>query len=56
MGFKVSSYTSANKLIVDFRPNEFDLLLTDIQMPEMGGYELYRKLHDVDSAMKVCAL
>lgn len=25
--------------------NRFDLVLTDIQMPEMNGFELYEKIH-----------
>ncbi|MGE5315899.1 MAG: response regulator [Acidobacteriota bacterium] len=30
-----------------------DLVITDLGMPEMSGEDLYRKLHEVDPAMKV---
>jgi FixJ family two-component response regulator len=40
----------------DFRAGEYLLLLTDISMEGMGGYDLYNKLHDIDNNLKVCFL
>lgn len=55
-GFKVTTSVNASKTVDDFKANEYSLLLTDIQMPQMNGYELYRKLHEIDAKMKVCFL
>lgn len=35
-----------------FEKNHYDLILTDIQMPEMGGVELTRKIRSSPSAVK----
>ena len=36
--------------------NPFDMLLTDIQMPEMDGYMLASTLRDLDSTLPILAL
>jgi len=38
----------------NFKPDIYDLLLLDIKMPNMTGFELYRKLKEIDSKVKVC--
>lgn len=53
-GFKVTISASGDEAIQNFKSNEFDLLLTDIKMPNMGGYELYRELRVLDPRIKVC--
>lgn len=30
------------------------MLLLDINMPQMNGFELYKKLNQIDSEVKVC--
>ncbi|MDQ3967808.1 MAG: response regulator [Thermoproteota archaeon] len=37
-----------------FKENWFDLLLLDIKMPKISGFELYRRLKKIDSKPKVC--
>jgi YesN/AraC family two-component response regulator len=32
----------------------YDLLLIDIKMPKMNGFELYKKIMKIDSRPKVC--
>jgi two-component system, OmpR family, response regulator ChvI len=34
--------------------NVYDLLLLDIKMPKMNGFELYRELEKIDNKTKVC--
>ncbi|MGC2570408.1 MAG: response regulator [Candidatus Nitrosopolaris sp.] len=40
--------------IIEFKPNFYDLLLTDIQMPHMNGFELSEKILAIDINVKVC--
>ena len=38
-GHTVSTYTSTKEAFEDFKINEYDLVITDMEMPEMGGQE-----------------
>ena len=55
-GFTVTTNFSALKVMENFKEKEFSLLLADIQMPAMSGYDLYRKLYQIDPKIKVCFL
>jgi CheY-like chemotaxis protein len=37
----------------NFRPGLYDLLLIDIAMPKMNGFELYDKIRELDKKVKV---
>jgi DNA-binding response OmpR family regulator len=39
-----------------FSAGAYDLALLDIKMPEMDGFELFRKLRKIDDKLKVCFL
>jgi two-component system, OmpR family, response regulator ChvI len=34
----------------DYKPDTYDLLLFDIRMPGMNGFELYKKIKDIGGA------
>lgn len=53
-GFKVDAYTDSLSAFSDYKPNNYDLLILDIKMPNMDGFELHRKVKEVDNAVKVC--
>ena len=36
------------------RARTFDVILLDIDMPEMNGFELYKKIRQIDDKTKVC--
>jgi DNA-binding response OmpR family regulator len=40
----------------NFRPGLYDLLLLDIKMPKMNGFDLYQKMNEIDSNVKICFL
>jgi FixJ family two-component response regulator len=53
-GFEVDAYTSPLSALSNFKPNEFGLLLLDIRMPAMNGFELFKKMKAIDSRMEAC--
>jgi two-component system, OmpR family, response regulator ChvI len=53
-GYEVDGYTNPLSALSNFRPNEFGLLLLDIRMPAMNGFELFKKLKSIDSRVEAC--
>ena len=43
-GFEVQAFESPILALENFKPGSYDLLLIDIKMREMDGFELYDKL------------
>jgi FixJ family two-component response regulator len=38
----------------EFKPNYFDMLLTDINMPQINGFQLSEKILELDVNLRVC--
>ena len=55
-GFKVDTFNDSQEALSNFRPNYYDLVILDIKMPKMDGFELYDNLKKRDSNVKVCFL
>ena len=53
-GFAVDTYNDPLDVISNFKVDSYDLLLIDIKMPKMNGFELYNKLHQIDEKAKIC--
>jgi DNA-binding response OmpR family regulator len=53
-GFEVYAYNDPLDVLSQFRPNFYDLLLVDINMPKMNGIDLSRQLLELDSNVKIC--
>ncbi len=53
-GFEVDAYNDPIKALDDFKPEAYDLLLIDIRMPKMNGFELYREIKKKSENIKVC--
>jgi two-component system, OmpR family, response regulator ChvI len=53
-GFQVDTFSDPEDALFHFRPGYYDLLLSDIQMPNLNGFELYSKIRDVDEKIRVC--
>ena len=51
---QVDSYDNPVNALLDFKPNFYDLLLIDVNMPLMNGFELCEKLLQKDINVKVC--
>ena len=52
--FVVDTYNDPLVALSNYRPNSYDLLLLDINMPEMNGFELYDHIKKLDDKVKVC--
>jgi DNA-binding response OmpR family regulator len=53
-GFEVYAYNDPLDVLSQFRPNFYDLLLIDINMPKMNGIDLSRQILELDSNVKIC--
>jgi DNA-binding response OmpR family regulator len=54
VGFAVDIYENPLVALYNFRPHYYDLVILDIKMPEMNGFELYSEMLKIDSQVKVC--
>jgi DNA-binding response OmpR family regulator len=54
--FVVDTYTDPTLALSNFKPRLYDLLLLDIKMPKMSGLDLYQKIKEIDSNVKICFL
>jgi DNA-binding response OmpR family regulator len=52
-GFEVDKYNDPAVALASFKPNVYGLLILDIKMPKMGGFELYDKIKKIDEKVKV---
>ena len=55
-GFEVETFNDSRNALSNFKPNYYDLAILDIKMPNMDGFELYRKIKEIDPNVKVCFL
>jgi DNA-binding response OmpR family regulator len=55
-GFDVDTFDNPRFALSYFRPDYYDLLLLDIKMPGMNGFEFYRQIKKIDDNIKVCFL
>ncbi|HET7285046.1 MAG TPA: response regulator [Nitrososphaeraceae archaeon] len=53
-GFEVKSYNDPLLALSNFKPDLYGLALIDIRMPKMNGFELYKKIKDIDNRIQVC--
>jgi DNA-binding response OmpR family regulator len=55
-GFKVDSFNDPQEALAKFEPGLYDLVILDIKMPKMDGFELYNEIRKKDNNAKVCFL
>jgi DNA-binding response OmpR family regulator len=55
-GFKVDTFNDSEEVLSNFKPDYYDLVILDIKMPKMDGFELYDELKKKDSDVKICFL
>lgn len=55
-GFVVDSYNEGLIALENFKADMYDLLILDIKMPTINGFELYTKIRKIDKNIKICFL
>jgi DNA-binding response OmpR family regulator len=53
-GFVVDVFSDPLKTFSNYRTGVYDLVLLDVRMPQMSGFELYNKIKEIDDGVKVC--
>ncbi len=51
-GFNVEVFNDPLEALSQFKPHYYDLVLLDIRMPQLSGFELYHELKKKDSEVK----
>ena len=54
IGFIVDISNDPVKSLSSYKAGVYDLLLLDIRMPKMSGFELYDKIKEIDDNVNVC--
>ncbi len=55
-GFEVDAFEDPIVALKSYRAGVYDLLILDIKMPKMDGFELYDEIKKIDDNAKVCFL
>jgi DNA-binding response OmpR family regulator len=53
-GFIVQTYQDPIVALAEFTPGYYDLIILDVKMPKMNGFELYTEMLKVDSQIMCC--
>jgi DNA-binding response OmpR family regulator len=52
--YEVDGFTDPNLALKNFRSEKYDLILIDVRMPIINGFELYKLLKMKDYAANIC--
>jgi DNA-binding response OmpR family regulator len=55
-GLTVDSFTDPIAALNNFKSGLYGLIIIDIALPKMNGFELYYKIKKLDNMVKVCFL
>ena len=55
-GFNVDTFNDSIYALENLKPGFYDLVVLDIVMPGMGGFDLYEELKKLDPSNNVCFL
>ena len=52
--FEVDAYNDPSLALSNFKQNAYGLVILDIRMPHINGFELYKKIRTIDDKVNVC--
>ena len=52
----MDSFTDPISALDNYQTNFYDLIILDIKMPKMDGFQLYTKIREKDPKVKICFL
>jgi DNA-binding response OmpR family regulator len=55
-GFKVDTFNDPQEALSSYKSDYYDLVILDIKMPKMDGFELYDEIKKKDSQANICFL
>jgi two-component system, OmpR family, response regulator ChvI len=55
-GFKVDKFTDPFLALKNFKADFYGMLILDIKMPKMNGFELYKQIKKIDTKVKTMFL
>lgn len=53
-GFEVDTFNDPEEALTNFRAGKYDLLLIDVRMPTMNGFQLYEEMKKIDNNTRIC--
>ena len=53
-GFEVETFVDSKSSLQNFKPGMYDLLLLDVLMKGIDGFELYDKMRKIDENIHIC--
>ena len=54
--YDVYTFNEPLKALANFKAHLYDLVISDIKMPKMNGYEFIQKVKKIDYDMRICFL
>ena len=55
-GFTIEAFNDPILALNSYKSDFYDLVILDIKMPKMDGFELYNKIREKDPQVKICFL
>jgi DNA-binding response OmpR family regulator len=54
--FEADTFNDPIEALSRFKVKTYDLLIIDIRLPQMDGFELYDKMKEMDNEVKMCSM